>query len=395
MASSPTTRNRFNKQGTGDNSGTWGTTLNEQSLDLVDTALDGFVSVAVAGNVTLSSTNYVDDEARNRVLKLTGAGGFNVVIPGVEKWYLVHNACTAAVVVKTSGGTGATINPATITPVYCDGTDCAQATSLWPLANGTVAAPALYFSSDTDTGIYRIGANNIGVAANGAKVLDVGTAGLGVTGTGTFSAGVTATTGTFSGAVSMAALTATTGAFSGTTIGLANNTVISYGGGGVTITHNSAGDTLAFAGAVSYSFDASLLLSNNTLIGWGGGGVTITHNSAGDSLTFAGAVGGYAFDSTLAATALTATTGAISSTLSVTGVATLAAGTATPAGGGLAARLLLGTTAGFGIYYGSGAPSVTAAKGSLYLRSDGSSGTNRLYVNTNGATTWSAITTAD
>ena len=40
-------------------------------------------------------------------------------------------------------------------------------------ANGTVALPAYSFESDKDSGLYRIGANNIGVAVNGAKVLDV------------------------------------------------------------------------------------------------------------------------------------------------------------------------------------------------------------------------------
>ena len=45
-------------------------------------------------------------------------------------------------------------------------------------ANGTAANPSLSFASDQDTGLYRIGANNIGVAVNGAKVLDVGTGGL-------------------------------------------------------------------------------------------------------------------------------------------------------------------------------------------------------------------------
>jgi hypothetical protein len=75
------------------------------------------------------------------------------------------------------------------------------------------------------------------------------------------------------------------------------------------------------------------------------------------------------------------------------GVATLAASTATPAGGSTAARLLFGTTSGFGIYYGSGAPTVSAAQGSIYLRSDGSSGTTRMYINTNGSTTWVNVTT--
>jgi hypothetical protein len=50
------------------------------------------------------------------------------------------------------------------------------------VGNGTVAAPSVTFTSDPDTGLYRIGTNNMGVAANGAKVLDVATTGLGVTG---------------------------------------------------------------------------------------------------------------------------------------------------------------------------------------------------------------------
>lgn len=46
--------------------------------------------------------------------------------------------------------------------------------------DGTVGAPALSWASDPDTGIYRIGANNIGVAVGGAKVLDIGAGALGV-----------------------------------------------------------------------------------------------------------------------------------------------------------------------------------------------------------------------
>lgn len=77
-----------------------------------------------------------------------------------------------------------------------------------------------------------------------------------------------------------------------------------------------------------------------------------------------------------------------------TGVANVSAATATPAGGSTSARLIFGTTAGFGIYYGSGAPTVSAAQGSIYIRSDGSSTATRLYVNTNGSTGWTNFTSA-
>lgn len=44
--------------------------------------------------------------------------------------------------------------------------------------------------------------------------------------------------------------------------------------------------------------------------------------------------------------------------------------------------------------YGSGAPSISAPKGSLYIRTDGSSASTRIYVNSDGAATWVAVTTA-
>ena len=47
-----------------------------------------------------------------------------------------------------------------------------------------------------------------------------------------------------------------------------------------------------------------------------------------------------------------------------------------------------------GLLFGAGVPSGSAAKGSLYIRSDGSTTNNRIYINTNGTTGWTSITTA-
>ena len=68
--------------------------------------------------------------------------------------------------------------------------------------------------------------------------------------------------------------------------------------------------------------------------------------------------------------------------------------TALPAGGTAGRGFKMFSTANFGIFAGSGAPSLSAAKGSIYLRSDGSGTGNRMYVNTDGGTTWTAVTTA-
>ena len=65
--------------------------------------------------------------------------------------------------------------------------------------------------------------------------------------------------------------------------------------------------------------------------------------------------------------------------------------TATTAGGVKAYGLGSGTV---GISFGSGVPTLSAGQGSLYMRTDGSSVSTRLYVNSDGGTTWVAVTTA-
>ncbi|MBI5035573.1 MAG: hypothetical protein HZB51_34205 [Chloroflexi bacterium] len=64
--------------------------------------------------------------------------------------------------------------------------------------NGSVSAPAYTFASDPNTGIYRVGADNLGITAGGTKVLDCTAAGCTTTGTHTVtgaSALVTTTVG--------------------------------------------------------------------------------------------------------------------------------------------------------------------------------------------------------
>ncbi len=95
----------------------------------------------------------------------------------------------------------------------------------------------------------------------------------------------------------------------------------------------------------------------------------------------------------------TATFGATTSVTTLNAASVAATGTVTArsasalVAGGAAAFIGTNTAAGMGVYFGSGAPTVAAAKGSLYLRSDGSSASTRMYVS-DGGTTWIAVTTA-
>jgi hypothetical protein len=66
---------------------------------------------------------------------------------------------------------------------------------------------------------------------------------------------------------------------------------------------------------------------------------------------------------------------------------------AIPAAGSLAVGITLTSTANFGVFAGSGAPTLSAAKGSLYIRSDGTTNVTRAYIATDSAGTWTAINT--
>jgi len=70
------------------------------------------------------------------------------------------------------------------------------------------------------------------------------------------------------------------------------------------------------------------------------------------------------------------------------------AGTAVPAGGTQGVGVTMSSTADLGVFFGSGVPTLSAAQGSIYMRTDGSSTSTRMYVNTNGTTGWTAVTTA-
>lgn len=68
--------------------------------------------------------------------------------------------------------------------------------------------------------------------------------------------------------------------------------------------------------------------------------------------------------------------------------------TAVPAGGTAGKGIKLSSVSNLGVFFGSGVPALAAAQGSLYIRTDGSSTSTRMYINTTGSTTWTNVTTA-
>jgi hypothetical protein len=112
MPAVATSRLRLIKQETYSNPDAWGVYLNSGALDMADQAF-GVAEIAVGANVSLDTQNFVSDEARHLVLILSGAGGFSVTAPAVDKPYLVINDCAADVTIGPFGGTFATVRAGT------------------------------------------------------------------------------------------------------------------------------------------------------------------------------------------------------------------------------------------------------------------------------------------
>ena len=122
MPSSATTRARLEKQFTGENVSLWGELLN-RVFDRIDEMVCGLVTVALTGNASLTSTNYVEDQARYAMVKFTGTGPYVVTIPSVQKQYRIWNACSAAITLTTGSGSTVTIDPGDVVDVLCDATN--------------------------------------------------------------------------------------------------------------------------------------------------------------------------------------------------------------------------------------------------------------------------------
>ena len=148
MASTYSSTLNLELQATGENSGTWGTIVNN-ILQKLESAAKGYVSVAIASTSdSLSATDgSTTDEQSNAIIKLTGTltGNTTMSCEAVESWYIVDNAATMGTYTlnfKPSGGTGTTdgLIAGSKHLLYTDGTtmfdvldDCGNIT-----ANGTL-----------------------------------------------------------------------------------------------------------------------------------------------------------------------------------------------------------------------------------------------------------------
>ncbi len=122
--------------GTGEKVGTWGTTTNINLGTALEEAITGSADVTFAsGTVTLTLTDVnTTQSARNLRLNLIGTSGGaqNLIVPAIEKLYLINNACADTITVKNSTGTGVAVAAGTSTFVYNNATNVVSAVTAAP-----------------------------------------------------------------------------------------------------------------------------------------------------------------------------------------------------------------------------------------------------------------------
>ncbi len=99
---------------TGELAGTWGTTVNDSITSLLDTAVAGTTTLSSDGDVTLTTTAQVANQARQAILLCSGARTAlrTITAPAQSKIYTIINATTGGYSVKLVGAgptTGVTI----------------------------------------------------------------------------------------------------------------------------------------------------------------------------------------------------------------------------------------------------------------------------------------------
>jgi len=141
---------------TGEQSGTWGITTNTNLGTAIEEAITGTADVAFSSaNVTLTLTDTnASQTARNLRLNLTGTSGGarNLIVPAIEKQYLVYNGLADAVTVKNSTGTGVAVPSGKAMVLFNNATDVVDVTtylssltlgSALPVASGGTGAATL------------------------------------------------------------------------------------------------------------------------------------------------------------------------------------------------------------------------------------------------------------
>jgi hypothetical protein len=155
MASTYSTNLKLQLMTTGENTGTWGNVTNVNLGTALEESIVGTGTVTFSGadeTLLLTNTN-ASQTARNIRLVLSGTsnGVRQLVVPAVEKVYIVKNDLADACTVLVSGQTGVSVPSGKTMWLYNNGTDVTDVTTY--LSNLSLGSPLPVSSGGTGSNI--------------------------------------------------------------------------------------------------------------------------------------------------------------------------------------------------------------------------------------------------
>jgi hypothetical protein len=314
---------KFELIGTGDQAGNWGETTNSNIGTAIEQAITGLGNPVFTtdADLTISLTDTVASQtARALVLNMTSTGSLtaprNLVVPTIEKQYIVQNSTTGgrSITVKTAAGTGITVPNGAKMHLYVDGVNVVDAVSYFSsltlgtplgISQGGTGQTTRQAAMDALAGAVTAGqylrGDGTDVVMSAIQAADVPTLNQNTTGTAANVSGVVAVANGGTGATSATNARANlSAAASGantdiTSVALTTGTITTAPTNNTDIVNKQYADAIAsgihFHEAVGYATTAALpaVTYNN---GTSGVGATLTANANG-ALT----IDGYTFTS--------------------------------------------------------------------------------------------------
>jgi hypothetical protein len=166
MASTYSSNLKLQLMGTGDNAGAWGDVTNANLGTAIEESIVGSADVSFSSSdvtLTLTDTNGTQP-ARNMRLNLTGTSGGarNLIVPAIEKLYVINNALADACTVKVSGQTGVAVPAGKTMFLYNNSTDVVNAMN--HLASLTLATDLAVADGGTGSSTASAARTALGVA---------------------------------------------------------------------------------------------------------------------------------------------------------------------------------------------------------------------------------------
>jgi hypothetical protein len=263
---------------TGEGAGTWGNTTNTNLGTLLEQAISGYVTQAVATgtDTTLTIPNGATGVARNMFIELTGTGGTNtnLIVPANKKLYFIYNNSTGAVTVKVTGQTGVSVAAASKVILVSNGTDIVQATSYLTTTPSSLSLTTLTATSATITTLTSTSAGITTLTGTSMNVTTATHASANITTLAGTTATYTSATISNLGSTSanITTLTGTTATYTSATISnlgstSANITTLT----GTTATYGSANIT-TIAGTTATYGSANITTLTGTTVTYSGSG---------------------------------------------------------------------------------------------------------------------------